>query len=335
MFTQAPSDRSKLPLITTYQQDFIHRLDNLPPLPFCQEPCLYQHEGKLNPRCFPISLPVFPHRKRESAIPIAAGFETDIHASLYNEHKKRKDKNGNSSTNLSRCSSKGTNSSTNISPKETPENSFYEEGEYHHSVPTIVLKELVKLHNYTPSSDLREIVSAPKEKEAESKIPQVPFPNTSVRYRQHVKNANPENWQKIGCIWDKVQERNGFNSSKSNLESSTRTDSPRLLSRPRRNEQFSVVRKDNSAKPQYDKKNFNENIPGYGGYEPQLPIERCDNSDNVHSMKTTSKTYYRTHPRISYRLPKYGHNGPLSRLVTLTEPFNPFNKISNQRITVT
>ena len=321
MFTQG--DHSKLPLITTYQEDFTHRLDNLPPLPFCQEPCLYHHDGKLNPRCFPISLPIFPHRKRENAFPIAAGFETDIHASLYNEHKKnKKRKSGNPPRNAS------TNSSN-----DAPDNSPCEH-EYQHSVPTIVLKELVKLHNYTPSSDLREVISPQKQEDTESKNPEVAFPNTSVRYRQHVKNANPENWQRVGCIWDKVQERNGFNGSKSNLESSTKTDSPRLLSRPRMNQSPMPTGKDSLSKVQCIKKDFHENIPGYGGYEPHLPVERCDNSDNVHSMKTTSKTYYRTHPRISYRLSKYGHTGPLSRLVTLTEPFNPFNKISKQRITV-
>lgn len=323
MYTQA--DPSNLPSITTYQGDFSHRADSLPPLPFCQEPCLYHNEGKLNPRCFPISLPIFPHRKRDSAIPIAAGFETDIHANLYKEHKKNKSRSENRSSKKSKCS------------KRTPEISIYE-GEYQHSVPTCVLKELVHLHTYTPSSDLREIIPNHREyEESEVDSQRVPFQNTSVRYRQRVKNAHPENWQKIGCIWDKVQERKGFNcSERKDQENSKLTESGRLLSRPRINQHCRQPAQNNerSQKAQEIKKTFNERIPGYEGYKPQLPIEQSDKFNNVYCMQTTSQTYYKSFPKISYCLPTRGHNGPLSRLVTLTEPFNPFNKISNQRITV-
>jgi len=34
---------------------------------------------KLPPRCFPISQPVFPQRKRDSDIPISLGFRTLVH----------------------------------------------------------------------------------------------------------------------------------------------------------------------------------------------------------------------------------------------------------------
>ena len=38
---------------------------------------------------------MFPHRKRESNIPIACGFETDVHAAFYADHKAdRKKKTG-------------------------------------------------------------------------------------------------------------------------------------------------------------------------------------------------------------------------------------------------
>jgi len=327
---------SKLPLITTYQNDFTHALGNAPPLPFCQEPCLYRREDQLNPRCFPISLPVFPHRKRESNIPIACGFETDVHAALYSDHhakKKNKTKNsGNASQNSTRPNSNATDAPSRASStaKGTPDKPFFD-GEYQHSVPHIILKELQHFHTYTPSSDLRDISIAPKTKAPDpiSTTPQVPS-NTTVRFRQQVKHAQPEDWQKVGIIWDKCQERNGFNSSKSNLDSNTKTENNRLLSRPRMQYQQPTA---TVLQETGDKGSFNSHIPGYGGYKAQLPIKHCNESNDViHS--TTSKTYCRTHPRISYRLPKYGHKGPMSRLVTLTEPFNPFNKVSNQRVTV-
>jgi len=316
MYTQG---EVKLPSLTTYQADFKIGLDNLPPLPFCQEPCLYQLEGKLDPRCFPISLPTFPHRKRESAFPIAAGFETSTQTRLSEAQNQKKNKR-----------SKSRRSSSRSSSKTTPE--LPDDKGYHHSVPSIVLQELAHLHTYTPSSDLREIHSPTEDKEREL-LKQRGAPcisNTSVRYRQSVKNTKPENWQKVGCIWDKVQERNGFNSTKDIRENITNIESTRLLSRPRMEQTSKSILKEQS-KSQPAKKEFNRNIPGYGGYEPQLPIQR---NVNNHGTRTTMNSYFRQHPRVTYRLPEYGHKGPMSRLVTLTEPLNPFNKIINQRISV-
>ena len=37
----------------------------------------------------------------------------------------------------------------------------------------------------------------------------------------------------------------------------------------------------------------------------------------------------REFPADEYRIKKYAHNGPLSQLVTLTSPYNPFNKLQN------
>jgi len=326
--------RSKLPLITTYQGDFTHTLGHEPPLPFCQEPCLYRREDQLNPRCFPISLPVFPHRERDSHIPIACGFETDIHTALYNEHndkKKKKSKNAsqNSTRPESNVSDSPSHTSRTSSTKGTPDKSYFD-ADYKHSVPQVILEELQKFYTYTPSSDMRDISITPKPKAPEpvSTIPKVPA--NPVRFRQQVKHARPEAWQKVGVIWDKCQERNGFNDSKSILESNTKTEGNRLLSRPRMQHQ-QPKKVTGQEKPQ--KESFNSHIPGYGGYKPQLPIKHWTDSFSAIGT-TTSQTYCRKHPRISYRLPQYGHKGPMSRLVTLTEPFNPFNKISNQRVTV-
>lgn len=330
-------EKPKLPLSSTYQEDFTYRLDNLPPLPYCQEPCLYQSEQeKLDPRYFPISLPAFPCRKRESSFPIAAGFETHIHATLYKQQfgkDKRKDLRSElSSRNSSRVSVKsGLDDSSSV--RESPQL------EHPHAVPKVVLEELVKLQTYTPSSDLRDVQTSAAEAVARRKpiTPDCSLLNKSLRYRQPVKNEKPEDWQKIGCIWDKAQERNGFNNSKSILDSTRQNykmESSRLLSRPRFNPLPTPNQKSSPINGR-SKRDFNKHIPGYGGYKPQLPIERSIGTDErAHRLQTTSKTYFRAYPKITYQLPRYGHPGPLSRLVTLTEPFNPFNKVVQQRIVV-
>ena len=40
----------------------------------------------------------------------------------------------------------------------------------------------------------------------------------------------------------------------------------------------------------------------------------------------------RQHPKLTYKLPVYGHKAPMSCTVTLTEPYNPFNKIVKEEI---
>merc|ERR1712150_80048 len=79
-------------------------------------------------------------------------------------------------------------------------------------------------------------------------------------------------------------------------------------------------------------------IPGYGGYIPQLPHTEPHPSMHRDSMRASvmqsmAQLTFRNHPSTCYQgPPAYGHPGPLSKTVTLTQPFNPFNKIDQQNI---
>jgi len=50
------------------------------------------------------------------------------------------------------------------------------------------------------------------------------------------------------------------------------------------------------------------------------------------NLKIDVDFFHRKHPQITYRLPTYGHKAPMSRTVTLTEPYNPYNKITKEEL---
>jgi len=286
-------------MISTYRDDFNHPQNLLPPVPHFQEPCMTIKDGQLNPRCFPFALPKFPARKRDSSIPIAAGFETLLHRliPINNEIRTKK----------------------HLSPEltETP-------NEFDKEIPDTVFEELINFAVYTPSSKL-PLFQPPDNRKRK---PGFDLPTTkglipNVRYKPKVYNEKPGTWQQIGCAWDKVQERKGLGFT------ITREGNQRLLLRPQVNQPVLV-------KEEKTSNHFSSNIPGYGGYQPRLPnvIKKPELKCEQPKMIATSRRDYRKYPQISYSLPRSGHIGPLSRTVTLTQPYNPFNKISKTRITV-
>ena len=67
----------------------------------------------------------------------------------------------------------------------------------------------MKLASYTPSSQLHDITTL-EVKERTNRLIENNPKTSSVRYKPIVYNKQPEVWQKVGCVWDKVQERSGF-----------------------------------------------------------------------------------------------------------------------------
>ncbi|XP_078608843.1 uncharacterized protein LOC144880509 isoform X1 [Branchiostoma floridae x Branchiostoma japonicum] len=68
--------------------------------------------------------------------------------------------------------------------------------------------------------------------------------------------------------------------------------------------------------------------PGYSGYVPretaQVKVDVIHDPESP--FATSMRTTYRKLPKATFRTSRFAHRGPLCRTVTLTYPFNPFNK---------
>ncbi|XP_078337998.1 uncharacterized protein LOC111137733 isoform X2 [Crassostrea virginica] len=68
--------------------------------------------------------------------------------------------------------------------------------------------------------------------------------------------------------------------------------------------------------------------PGYSGFVPRTPTESdLAQRPQPTYMMSTMKANYRELPDEVYRKQTHARKGPLSRMVTLTYPFNPYNKV--------
>jgi len=82
-------------------------------------------------------------------------------------------------------------------------------------IPEIVIEELVNIAHYTPSSQLSSSSFMTETKCNKPKPPSIPE-LTKCSVRNEVNNCGrilgkskgkPMNWQTVGCMWDKIQER--------------------------------------------------------------------------------------------------------------------------------
>jgi len=67
-------------------------------------------------------------------------------------------------------------------------------------------------------------------------------------------------------------------------------------------------------------------LPGYTGYIPHTPIKRSVTPTFSYDT-TTLNTVHRPFPAAAHDPSPFGRTGVLSRHVTLTYPFNPFNSV--------
>jgi len=348
-------DVYSVPISSTYQEDFRSNSSTyLPPLFEFQPNRFNKNQDRLAPRCYPIAQPIVPHRKRDSEIPIAPGFSTLLHriASIKNDSNATLSSVASRPTTASkgelhlqpinikkRQSVIGIASPSSESPQTTPPSSKQssrqspDSSQKRGGVPQIVIKELVNHGHYTPSSQgASYFIKKPK--------PITPITPTMRRefwqkniHRDGIINSGrilgqsknkPETWQTVGCMWDKLQERKA--TTVSQCMEPLLKESCRLLNRPRCGEKInrSFYTTDCSNK-------LSSNIPGYGGYQPRLPISGVKIYAG-NRVQTMSNVTYRQHPKLTYKLPVYGHKAPMSCTVTLTEPYNPFNKVVKEEI---
>ncbi|VDI08280.1 Hypothetical predicted protein [Mytilus galloprovincialis] len=75
--------------------------------------------------------------------------------------------------------------------------------------------------------------------------------------------------------------------------------------------------------------------PGYAGFVPRQPpkIEMEREPERTH-MTSVMKASYRELPNKEYRPQNFARKGPMSKTVTLTYPFNPFNKVTCEPVLV-
>ncbi|XP_063441182.1 uncharacterized protein LOC134721856 [Mytilus trossulus] len=75
--------------------------------------------------------------------------------------------------------------------------------------------------------------------------------------------------------------------------------------------------------------------PGYAGFVPRQPpkIEMEREPERTH-MTSVMKASYRELPGKEYRPQNFARKGPMSKTVTLTYPFNPFNKVTCEPVLV-
>ncbi|EDO47265.1 predicted protein [Nematostella vectensis] len=153
-----------------------------------------------------------------------------------------------------------------------------------------------------------------------------------VRFTKNIMEPRPGLWQAVAPEWERAQIR--YNQGHS-YEVERRGAKP--VNRLPRVE--SKMRFDNFKEPipklppeveipapKIPK--FTRPTPGYGGYVPRYPVnprppEECPNLGLTNIHRTT----YRLFPSYVYTKGEFAHQGPLSKSVTTTPPFNPFNKI--------
>eukprot|EP00794_Sanderia_malayensis_P003157 gene3157-3626_t len=133
----------------------------------------------------------------------------------------------------------------------------------------------------------------------------------------------PEEWQKLSgkpLTWDYLQSRDGHYIKKPVSFGQVLGEGEKDV----HGEPYTALTQLRLSKPRYTITSRRGYIPGYTGcvlwtnHQPPLSAEREPRPEST----------ARAHRRLTYppNYSTYKHEGPLSKMVTLTHPFNPFNK---------
>lgn len=163
----------------------------------------------------------------------------------------------------------------------------------------------------------------------------------SFRFESRRYEPRSELWQEFGgrpFSWDYVQTRDGhhmpgpvhFCSPSKKIAHIPGymghvTGGPGEMDNP--SSFFVPENKVRSLKPRYSFTARKANIPGYSGcvlYSDYTPA--CNNDPN-HWRSTASRTYRQHDEVLNNRKSPFTKTSSMSRMVTLTHPFNPFNKV--------
>lgn len=150
-----------------------------------------------------------------------------------------------------------------------------------------------------------------------------------VKNRPHKYEQFPELWQSVACTWDRVQRR-PIMTNREKTQQTVQLTPSRLLPRraPRKDVKVVHQKINELVKTEELATPYVPQCPGYAGFRPRSPIEaslkKQRESETHQSIQMTS---YRPFPEKEYHISEgHHHQGPFSRTVTLTYPYNPFNK---------
>ncbi|OWF37376.1 uncharacterized protein LOC110467495 [Mizuhopecten yessoensis] len=176
---------------------------------------------------------------------------------------------------------------------------------------------------------------AGQEEFASIPVPEIRAPETTlepkadlVRLHSRKYEAAPADWQK--CIyWDCVQPRGTV--THGDLLEKTHGQPEKLF--VKRKSLTGGYREESERIRKMSKEKMLANIyvrqcPGYAGFVPRAPPEgQMERKLEGPHMVSTMKATYRELPASTYEKQQNARKGPFSKTVTLTYPFNPYNKV--------
>lgn len=179
--------------------------------------------------------------------------------------------------------------------------------------------------------------------------PSVPPPPTTVEsqpdvvsFRFSTKRYAPraELWQQIGSrphSWDFVQSRSGHHvygpvdfctpSKRTGHVPGYSGHSPGYGERDHPRKSFTPIAVTRTSKPRYTDTAKRGNIPGYTGCVLFTAHHPSHSKEVDPKACTTARVYRELKVPSKVHLSPFKHKGPMSKMVTLTRPYNPFNKI--------
>lgn len=178
-------------------------------------------------------------------------------------------------------------------------------------------------------------MDAGQEEFASIPVPEIQPPESTletkadmVRLRGRKYESSPGDWQK--CIyWDCVQPRGTV--THGDLLEKTHGQPEKLLAK--RKSRTGGYREESARIRSMVQDNMLANVyvrqtPGYAGFVPRAPPEgQMERKSEGAHMVSTMKATYRELPAATYQKQLNARKGPFSKTVTLTYPFNPYNKV--------
>lgn len=163
----------------------------------------------------------------------------------------------------------------------------------------------------------------------------VSFRFTSKRYA-----PKAEMWQQMGSrphSWDFVQSRNGHH-VRGPMDFCSPSKTTRHIpgysghssgygERDHPKKPFTPLSIVHSQKPRYSETSRRGNIPGYTGCVLFSAHHPTHSQERDPKASTTSRVHRELKVPTKVQLSPFRHKGPMSKMVTLTSPYNPFNKV--------
>ncbi|XP_022108106.1 uncharacterized protein C7orf72 homolog [Acanthaster planci] len=182
-------------------------------------------------------------------------------------------------------------------------------------------------------------------KEGCLRVPELKPPLTTMEprsdflsYRSMRYDSRQLPWQRVAPVWDRVQERPhvgcnvtsrliGGGAVKATTENAKQSASKKKEDIALDDKILQLVREEKVPSM------FVRKCPGYAGYVPRSPLRVSMETASIfpdQRTMSTMKSSYRTFPTREYAVKEFAHKGPLSRTVTLTYPYNPYNKVESR-----